>query len=189
MKLERWTRIQPDARARASVRVRFRLRPDPVGAGHIRDADRNSNCVICDAVRLGRAPGFRNLRRLCFGIYICGESARRLGVHDHPGIVWDEITGFAVTMLAVPAQHCTGCWPVSRCSGCWTSGSPGRSGRLITVSPAGWELCLMTYRGHFRGSDSARHAVSPLVLVSLAAPVRPTMSEQRSEARAVRWAV
>lgn len=36
------------------------------------------------------------------GVYICGESARRLGVHDHPGIVWDEIAGFAVTMLAVP---------------------------------------------------------------------------------------
>lgn len=40
-----------------------------------------------------------------FGIYVCGESARRLGVHDHPGIVWDEITGFAVTMLTVPAGH------------------------------------------------------------------------------------
>jgi phosphatidylglycerophosphatase A len=37
-----------------------------------------------------------------FGIYVCGESARRLGVHDHPGIVWDEITGYAVTMLTVP---------------------------------------------------------------------------------------
>jgi phosphatidylglycerophosphatase A len=39
-----------------------------------------------------------------FGIYVCGESARRLGVHDHPGIVWDEITGFTVTMLTVPAN-------------------------------------------------------------------------------------
>jgi len=39
-----------------------------------------------------------------FGIYVCGESARRLGVHDHGGIVWDEICGFAVTMLAAPAQ-------------------------------------------------------------------------------------
>ena len=38
------------------------------------------------------------------GIYLCGESARRLGVHDHGGIVWDEICGFAVTMLAAPAQ-------------------------------------------------------------------------------------
>jgi len=39
-----------------------------------------------------------------FGIYVCGESARRLGVHDHRGIVWDEITGFAFTMLTVPAD-------------------------------------------------------------------------------------
>ncbi|HEU4603019.1 MAG TPA: phosphatidylglycerophosphatase A [Steroidobacteraceae bacterium] len=38
------------------------------------------------------------------GIYICGESARRLGVHDHSGIVWDEITGYSVTMLAAPAN-------------------------------------------------------------------------------------
>jgi phosphatidylglycerophosphatase A len=36
------------------------------------------------------------------GVYICGASAKKLGVHDHPGIVWDEITGFAITMLAVP---------------------------------------------------------------------------------------
>jgi phosphatidylglycerophosphatase A len=36
------------------------------------------------------------------GIYICGSSATKLGVHDHAGIVWDEISGFAVTMLAVP---------------------------------------------------------------------------------------
>ncbi|HEY5807338.1 MAG TPA: phosphatidylglycerophosphatase A [Povalibacter sp.] len=38
------------------------------------------------------------------GVWICGESAKRLGVHDHPGIVWDEIVGFAVTMLAAPAK-------------------------------------------------------------------------------------
>lgn len=43
-----------------------------------------------------------------FGIYVCGESARRLGVHDHPGIVWDEITGFAVTMLTVPMHSTVG---------------------------------------------------------------------------------
>ena len=38
------------------------------------------------------------------GIYICGASARKLGVHDHPAIVWDEIAGFTVTMLAAPPQ-------------------------------------------------------------------------------------
>lgn len=36
------------------------------------------------------------------GIWICGESSRRLGVHDHSGIVWDEFAGFLLTMLAAP---------------------------------------------------------------------------------------
>ena len=38
------------------------------------------------------------------GFWICGESARRLGVHDHPAIVWDEVAGMMITMLAVPPQ-------------------------------------------------------------------------------------
>ncbi len=37
------------------------------------------------------------------GIWICGESARRLGTHDHPGIVWDEIAAMCLVGLAVPA--------------------------------------------------------------------------------------
>jgi phosphatidylglycerophosphatase A len=36
------------------------------------------------------------------GIWICGESARRLGVHDHPAIVWDEVAGMMIAMLAAP---------------------------------------------------------------------------------------
>ena len=44
------------------------------------------------------------LAAIAFGIYVCGESARRLGVHDHPGIVWDEIAGYTVTMLAAPSH-------------------------------------------------------------------------------------
>jgi phosphatidylglycerophosphatase A len=36
------------------------------------------------------------------GIWICGEGARRLGVHDHPAIVWDEVAGMTITMLAAP---------------------------------------------------------------------------------------
>ncbi len=36
------------------------------------------------------------------GIWLCGESARRIGVHDHGGIVWDEIAGMYVTLLAAP---------------------------------------------------------------------------------------
>ncbi len=37
------------------------------------------------------------------GIAICGITARRLGVHDHPGIVWDEFVGYWLTMFMAPA--------------------------------------------------------------------------------------
>lgn len=36
------------------------------------------------------------------GVWLCDVCARDLGVHDHPGIVWDEIVGYAVTMTAAP---------------------------------------------------------------------------------------
>jgi phosphatidylglycerophosphatase A len=38
------------------------------------------------------------------GFWICGESARRIGVHDHGGIVWDEIAGMYVTLLVAPVS-------------------------------------------------------------------------------------
>jgi phosphatidylglycerophosphatase A len=38
------------------------------------------------------------------GIFICGESARRLGRHDDQRIVLDEIAGVLLTSLAVPEQ-------------------------------------------------------------------------------------
>ena len=33
------------------------------------------------------------------GCWICGESARLLGLHDAPGIVFDEIVGYLITCL------------------------------------------------------------------------------------------
>ncbi len=36
------------------------------------------------------------------GIWICDRTARELGVHDHPGIVWDEVVGYLVTMIMAP---------------------------------------------------------------------------------------
>jgi len=50
------------------------------------------------------------------GIWICGESARRIGVHDHGGIVWDEIVGMYITLFAAP------------------------------VSPVGWVLAFVFFR-------------------------------------------
>ncbi|AWL11426.1 Phosphatidylglycerophosphatase [Saliniradius amylolyticus] len=37
------------------------------------------------------------------GIWICDYSAYKMGVHDHPAIVWDEFAGIFITFLLVPA--------------------------------------------------------------------------------------
>ena len=36
------------------------------------------------------------------GIWLCHVTSRDLNVHDHPGIVWDEIVGYLITMIAAP---------------------------------------------------------------------------------------
>ncbi|MDP3295489.1 MAG: phosphatidylglycerophosphatase A [Nevskia sp.] len=49
-----------------------------------------------------------------FGCWVCGESARRLGVHDYGGIVFDEIVGYliaAAPLLPVLALNRHGLWP------------------------------------------------------------------------------
>jgi phosphatidylglycerophosphatase A len=38
------------------------------------------------------------------GIWLCGEAGRRLAVHDHPGVVWDEIVAMYLVLLAVPVS-------------------------------------------------------------------------------------
>jgi len=37
------------------------------------------------------------------GIWVSAYTVRKLGVHDHPSIVIDEIAGFLITMFAVPS--------------------------------------------------------------------------------------
>ncbi len=49
------------------------------------------------------AYGFALLLVVVAGVGLCGKAARDLGVHDHPGIVWDEIAGFLLTMFAAPS--------------------------------------------------------------------------------------
>ncbi len=38
------------------------------------------------------------------GIYLCEVTSRELGGQDHPAIVWDEIVGYLITMIAVPPK-------------------------------------------------------------------------------------
>lgn len=36
------------------------------------------------------------------GIYFCASASKAMGVHDHGAIVWDEIVGYGITMIAAP---------------------------------------------------------------------------------------
>lgn len=38
------------------------------------------------------------------GVWLCDRASRSLGVHDHPGIVWDEFVGMWITLWAVPVE-------------------------------------------------------------------------------------
>lgn len=53
-------------------------------------------------------PGFWIALVLLFllGIVLCGHVSRKLGVHDHGGIVWDEMVGYWLAVAFVPLQ-----WP------------------------------------------------------------------------------
>lgn len=48
------------------------------------------------------ARGALAVAAILAGVWICGRSAERLGVHDHPGIVWDEIAALLALALALP---------------------------------------------------------------------------------------
>lgn len=41
-----------------------------------------------------------------FGIWLCGRVGRRIGVHDHGGIVFDEFVGMWLVLVCVPLH-----WP------------------------------------------------------------------------------
>lgn len=36
------------------------------------------------------------------GVYLCEQTSKDMGVHDHGGIVWDEFVGFWIAMIALP---------------------------------------------------------------------------------------
>lgn len=40
------------------------------------------------------------------GVFVCERVSRKLGVHDHGGIVWDEMVGYWLSAAFIPLQ-----WP------------------------------------------------------------------------------
>ena len=54
--------------------------------------------------RMGEA-GFALLLPVLFlaGVWACQVTGRRLGVHDHGGMVWDETVAFLIVLFFIPA--------------------------------------------------------------------------------------
>ncbi len=40
----------------------------------------------------------------CIGVYLCHQTAKDMGVHDHGSIVWDEFIGMWITLMALPTN-------------------------------------------------------------------------------------
>ena len=113
------TRQDDAAEAPAKVRVSPRLLADP---GHLLALGFGTGCAPVAPGTFGTLAGiplfvvlqwlplpvYAGVVALAFvaGIWLCGRTARALGVHDHSGIVWDEVVGYLVTMTAVPVK-----WP------------------------------------------------------------------------------
>lgn len=51
--------------------------------------------------------GVAVLVSVAMGVWVCGAAARAVGVHDHGAIVWDEIAGMLVAVIALPINPWT----------------------------------------------------------------------------------
>ena len=58
------------------------------------------------------------------GFWLCGEAARRIGVHDHPGIVWDEIAAMYLVLLVAPPEITAWAFGFGLVRPCDTRGNP-----------------------------------------------------------------
>jgi len=90
------------APVRAFPGIRLRKRKSAGGAGHLRDAGGHTYIYVF-APRLAAVYAGVVAALFAFGVWLCQVTERDLGVHDHPGIVWDEIVGYLITMFMAPA--------------------------------------------------------------------------------------
>jgi len=95
--------------------LRRRVLRDPVlllafgfGTGLSPKAPGTVGSLIGVALALAAAPLPVSIRvaigvgLVAAGVWLCGAAARRVGVHDHPGIVWDEIAALYLLLQLAP---------------------------------------------------------------------------------------
>lgn len=75
---------------------------------------------------------------ICIGVYLCHQTAKDMGVHDHGSIVWDEFIGMWITLMALPTndwQWVAAGFVIFRI---WICGNRGRSAGLTAMYMAAW---------------------------------------------------
>ncbi|MFK7890798.1 MAG: phosphatidylglycerophosphatase A [Granulosicoccus sp.] len=92
-----------------------------------------------------------------FGVWCCGQSAKDLGVHDHPGIVWDEVVGYLLAMITLPAE------PLWMCAGFVVF----RFFDIVKPWPIGW-VDKQVHGGMGIMLDDVLAAVYSLIVLQLA---------------------
>lgn len=86
-----------------------------------------------------------------FGIWLCDRAVAKLGVDDHPGIVWDEFAGVwlalwlagpgwvaaAIAVVAFRALDIAKPWPVGHAERFWRGGAGVMADDLVAGALAG----------------------------------------------------
>ena len=79
-----------------------KFRPTPIPEEVLREcleaASRASTCGNMQLYSLVVMLG------ICIGVYLCHQTAKDMGVHDHGSIVWDEFIGMWITLMALPTN-------------------------------------------------------------------------------------
>jgi phosphatidylglycerophosphatase A len=100
--------IQPSDLRRRVLRDPVLLLAFGFGTGLSPRAPGTVGSLIGVALALAAAPLPLPLRLaigaglVAAGVWLCGAAARRVGVHDHPGIVWDEIAALYLLLQLAP---------------------------------------------------------------------------------------
>lgn len=78
------------------------------GSGTVKFAPGTSGTLVGIIIYLGfqyLTPvtyAIATIAAFILGIWLCDQTGKAIGVEDHPGIVWDEIVGYLITMFMVP---------------------------------------------------------------------------------------
>lgn len=87
--------------ASACCRIRKWIKPDRSWHDGVAGGD---SLLISDDFLPWQLYSLVVMLGICIGVYLCHQTAKDMGVHDHGSIVWDEFIGMWITLMALPTN-------------------------------------------------------------------------------------